>query len=411
MASILLIFLFAAVSIDASDQHVEQEIQQRLAGTLDELTSRKDHYLGYPETPHDNELNQLLSPFQSFHLNNVGDPWEEGNWDLHTKQYEKEVIRFFSEMYHIEDDFWGYVTNGGTEGNLFGIYMAKKNLTSSLLLQISDPEVEVKVAAPILVSSQASHYSIAKAADLLGLRYYQIETSEYDEIDYEALENFVRDHTNDPLIFVLNLGTTMTGAIDSPSKIVGILRKYTDKFTIHVDGALHGMYYFFMENSEDLFDLGIQSISISGHKFIGTIQPCGIFITRKSLHETAFSQRGKISYIDVRDTPISGSRDGMQSLRLWVRLKQKGMNGLDDDYKKSITLAKYFVEQLARNDDEKIVYFPNQTIVAFSAPSLEIAKKHQLPIDTNGRTHVVFRPDMTVGQIERFLKDLAKRST
>ncbi|KAL7111405.1 hypothetical protein ACP275_05G085300 [Erythranthe tilingii] len=63
-----------------------------------------------------------LSPLLSFLMNNVGDPFKESNFGLHSKKIEVAVLDWFAQLWEIEkDEYWGYVTNGGTEGNLHGM--------------------------------------------------------------------------------------------------------------------------------------------------------------------------------------------------------------------------------------------------------------------------------------------------
>lgn len=355
------------------------------------LHKNKSIYFGYPERPYDDCMNEIVAPFYNFHLNNVGDPWLEGNWSLHTKELEREVVQFFASLYGIAGDHWGYVTTGGTEGNLFGLLEGRACLE--------------KQGTPIVVSSVVSHYSIAKSAYLLGMNYHQIAKLENHEIDYDALKNFVRENSHQPIIFVQNVGTTMTGAIDNVVKVMGILEEHGTTFFVHADAALHGVYYPFMKQYEELFRLGISSIAISGHKFLGTLQPSGVFLSTATMHKAAFSAFEKIPYLNAQDTIIAGSRDGMLALRLWIRIKQKGREMLAREYACCVENAHYFVEQLQKACVPNIIYFPEQTIVAFAAPSIAIAKKFQLPID-GGLTHIVIRPDITSEDIDRFIGEL-----
>jgi glutamate/tyrosine decarboxylase-like PLP-dependent enzyme len=57
-----------------------------------------------------------------------------------------DVLDWFARLWEIED-YWGYITSGGTEGNLHGILLGRENFKDG-----------------ILYASQESHYSIFKAA-------------------------------------------------------------------------------------------------------------------------------------------------------------------------------------------------------------------------------------------------------
>ena len=87
-----------------------------------------------------------LSRFMKYSINNLGDPFQESNYGVHSRKFELEILEFFSKLWKI-NDYWGYVTNSGTEGNLQSILVARENFPDG-----------------ILYASEESHYSIFKAA-------------------------------------------------------------------------------------------------------------------------------------------------------------------------------------------------------------------------------------------------------
>lgn len=63
-----------------------------------------------------------LGQLQHFSINNLGDPFIESNYGVHSRQFEVGVLEWFARLWEIEkDEYWGYITNCGTEGNLHGI--------------------------------------------------------------------------------------------------------------------------------------------------------------------------------------------------------------------------------------------------------------------------------------------------
>lgn len=58
------------------------------------------------------------------------------------------MLHWFARLWEIEQDqYWGYITNCGTEGNLHGILVGRENLPDG-----------------VLYASCESHYSVFKAA-------------------------------------------------------------------------------------------------------------------------------------------------------------------------------------------------------------------------------------------------------
>ena len=63
-----------------------------------------------------------LGQLQHFSINNLGDPFIESNYGVHSREFEVGVLDWFARLWEIEkDEYWGYITNCGTEGNLHGI--------------------------------------------------------------------------------------------------------------------------------------------------------------------------------------------------------------------------------------------------------------------------------------------------
>jgi histidine decarboxylase len=95
-------------------------VRDRLETLREFLDERSRKLLGY-------QLNQdidysALGPFLGFNSNNLGDPYIEGNYGVHSRTFERAVLEFVARLFHVDDrKYWGYVTSGGTEGNLYGI--------------------------------------------------------------------------------------------------------------------------------------------------------------------------------------------------------------------------------------------------------------------------------------------------
>ena len=92
-----------------------------------------------------------------------------------------------------------------------------------------------------------------------------------------------------------------------------------EDYYIHVDGAFSGMILPFVEDSQPFtFADGIDSISISGHKMIGSPIPCGVVMVYKEVSDK-FSM--EIEYISSHDKTITGSRNALSALILWQAIR------------------------------------------------------------------------------------------
>ena len=82
--------------------------------------------ISYPE---DFDFNYSeLKDFLDYSLNNCGDHESYSNYILNTFDFENEVIRHFTELFKgTTDTVYGYLTHGGTEANLWGLYVARES--------------------------------------------------------------------------------------------------------------------------------------------------------------------------------------------------------------------------------------------------------------------------------------------
>ena len=359
---------------------MEKKARAHLARKYKQLEALKKTFLGYPC---DAEFDYSpLYKFLKFAINNVGDPYESSTYRLQTKEFEREVLAFFAKLLHIKKNaYWGYITNGGTEGNLYGIYAARENLPN----------------APVFFSEH-THYSVKKNVHLLRLNTCTVRSQPNGEMDYYDFARKVRGRKT--AIVVANIGTTMTGAIDDIQTISEILEKHNVRYYIHADAALYGMVLPFCSKVKFDFGTKINSIAISGHKFLGSPIPCGIVLVRK---ESIKCLQDYIEYIGAHDTTLSGSRDAFTPLVLWYRIKTKGLHGFKKQVEYSMSLADYLVSEL------KKIGWPNvrknYITVWFSRPSQKLTNKWELAANKD-IAHVICLPHETKEQLHRFVMDL-----
>ena len=242
--------------------------QMQLDRFLEYLEDVANREIGYP-VAFDFDY-RALTPFLEFSLNNAGDPFMPMTYLLNSHDFEREVVSFFAGLARApEDQWWGYVTNGSTEGNLYGLYLSRELLPDG-----------------IVYFSQDSHYSVGKNLHFLNMRHIMIRAQPNGEIDYEDLRETLRIRRDAPPIIFANIGTTMKEARDDIGTISEILDDLAiESRYIHCDAALCGGYAAFLEPRPAWdFEDGADSIAISGHKFIGSPIPCGIVLALSLIH-------------------------------------------------------------------------------------------------------------------------------
>lgn len=344
------------------------------------------HMLGYPGT-------RLLDftelyQFMDYCLNNIGDPYMESSYRLNTHAFECEVISWYKKILRAtDDDVWGYVTSGGTEGNMYGVYLARELLPDG-----------------IVYYSESTHYSVSKILRMINARSIMIKSRPDGEIDYDDLDATLAIHRDVPPIIFANIGTTMHGAIDNLGHIRAILKnRAISRHYIHADAALGGMILPFVDEPQPFgFDAQIDSISISGHKMPGMPMPCGVVLARQA-HVHRVSRT--VEYIGTSDTTLAGSRNGLTPLFLWYEIKTLGVDGFQNIIAGCQEVADYAVERFTeigvkawRHKNSLTVLFPRQAEHVLK--KWQIATQHQ-------EAHLIAMPHVSRRVIDLFVEEYA----
>ena len=365
----------------------ETEIQHRLDRLLDEVRAAGEQQAGYPTNQ--NFDYAALMPFLEHSLNNVGDPFHASNYKSNSHAFEREVIHRFAGLLRIDpEDAWGYVTSGGTEGNMYGLYLARELFPNA-----------------IFYFSEETHYSVLKNVRVLNARYIMIKRQENGEIDYDDLSDMVRVHRDVPAVIMASVGTTMRGAVDDIARIRGILSDLavTNSY-IHADAALSGMILPFVDDPQPFgFDAGVDSVSVSGHKLIGAPLPCGVVLTRRDHVERV----GRvIELVGVRDTTLSGSRSAMGPLMIWYALARYGDEGFRKLVSGMLGVAEYAVGQF---NERGIAAWRhrNSVTVVLPRPTDEVVRKWQMAPEGD-IAHIITMPHVTREMIDEIVRDCAR---
>lgn len=372
------------VPSDARRYRLSAADRKRLERLHDRLDGLRRRSIGYPCNQEFDYAE--LAPFLDFAINNVGDPFRGSNFALNTHEFEREVVETFARWASgRQGEVWGYVTNGGTEGNMYGLYLARELHPDG-----------------IVYFSEATHYSVAKVLRLQNMRNIMVRCDERGEIDYDDLRATIAVHRDVPPIVLANVGTTMTGAVDDLSRISGLFDELAIReHYVHVDAALSGMILPFVERPQPWsFADGADSISISGHKLIGGPVPCGVVLARQvNVDRVARA----VEYVGAHDTTISGSRSALSPLILWMAIHKHGEAGLRGIVQESLGYAAYAVERL-QEIGVPAWRHPNSITVVFPRPPEALHERWVIaPYRDIG--HVITLPHATRDVIDEFVAD------
>ena len=365
-------------------KELSSDARSRLAELKKTYEEASSYALGYPVN-FDFDYDEIL-PFLQYNANNVGDPFHGTNYRVNSHEFEKEVVAGFADLMRLDpEEAWGYVTTGGTEGNMYGLYMARELHPQG-----------------VVYFSQDTHYSILKIMQVLNMRNIMIKSLDNGEIDYEDLYETIRINRDVPVIIMANIGTTMKGAVDDLRKVRQILDDLAIRQSyIHSDAALSGMILPFVDDPQPYgFDEGADSLAVSGHKLIGSPIPCGVVLTRK---EYVARISRSVEYVGVMDTTIPGSRNAWTPLVLWYALERFGKEGLADVVGEMLAVAEYAVQRLS---DSGIPAWRNRNsvTVVFPRPHQDVVSKWQLA-PYRDIAHLITMPHVTRQLVDQLVDE------
>ncbi|MEU9508577.1 histidine decarboxylase [Micromonospora sp. NPDC048170] len=320
--------------------------------------------------------------------NNIGDPADAGG-TAHTRVLERAVVAWVADTLAMPpDDRWGYVTTGGTEGNLSALHAAHRRHPTARVYH-----------------STAAHYSIPKTVAMLGARGVVVDARPDGEMDYAHLAAQIRRRRRWPAIVVATAGTTMTEAVDDTTRIRAVLDEHGVDGHLHVDAALSGIPLALDGRLRLDTTSGVGSVAISGHKFFGVPTPCGVVLVRDGIRRPV----SHITYTDTADTTVTGSRCGLAAALLWHAIATHGREGHRWRVSEARRLAAYATEQLTAAGWPAWRH-PHAFTVVLPTPPETVRRKWLLASDGD-TSHIICMPGITRGQVDAFVADLTAAVT
>lgn len=287
---------------------------------------------------------------------------------------------FYQQWMHSADHSLGAFCSGGTVANITALWVARNN---ALKAEGDFPGVE-KVGLfkamrhygheglAILVSERG-HYSLKKAADVLGIGQeglVAVKTDAYNRICPEHLQQKIAELTAQKIkVFAVVgvAGTTETGNIDPLRTIAQICQR--EQIHFHIDAAWGGAtlmsnHYRHLLDGVELAD----SVTIDAHKQLYIPMGAGMVLFKNP--DAMHSIEHHAQYIlrqgskDLGSHTLEGSRSGMAML-VYASMHIISRPGYELLIDQSIEKARYFADLIDAQTDFELVSQPELCLLTY----------------------------------------------
>jgi aromatic-L-amino-acid/L-tryptophan decarboxylase len=267
-------------------------------------------------------------------------------------ELERLTIDWIRQILGFNPEAGGLFVSGGSIANLAGLAAARQTKYH--------PLDRLRIYA-----SSATHFSISKAAALLGIGQHNVQYVAVDERLKMRVDDLVAKITADleagyvPLCVVGNAGTVDTGAVDPLPEIREVANRF--QLWMHLDGS-YGAFAILAQSARKLL-VGMEqadSIALDPHKWLYLPVDVGCVIYRDPetaraafAHEAEytrmFGEEADEAFVCWDYGPELSRR--FRALKVWMLLKGVGLDRLSDAIESNLACARYVESMVQTSDD------------------------------------------------------------
>ncbi|RXK42241.1 hypothetical protein M231_00600 [Tremella mesenterica] len=297
---------------------------------------------------------------------------------------EARTLELALDLLHISRDAYQgrTITTGATASNVLGLACARDHLYANYkylppgysLAQRGPPSVPNLTGPPIIILGLHPHFSILKAAALVGIGagpevVQQLSSRQDDElaIDLEVLEKRLKEEreVGRGVIVTYGLGEVNTGGFGQGLPEVARICKRYDAW-LHVDGAFGGFAGVVPELRHLVEGIDqADSLTLDGHKWLNVPYDTGLFYTRTPSLLTnvlapptgqgpAYLSTGDLDIPSPLYMGIENSRR-FRALPLLASLLSLGREGYVDIIRRNVSFAQNVARFLLQSDSYELL--------------------------------------------------------
>ena len=276
---------------------------------------------------------------------------------------EKEVVRWLAARAGYPESSLGTAVSGGSAANLTGLLAARAKWND---------DAANRGKRPLLFCSADAHYSVARAAGIMGIPaddVVKIATDEEHRLDVASLEAALDaiDDSSSVLAIVATAGSTATGAFDRLDTLADVAQRHG--VWLHVDAA-HGASVLLSERLAPLVR-GLEradSFAWDPHKMLWMPLSLGIILVRDGTWlRRAFSADAPYLFnaagpaLNIGEVTIQCSKRA-DAVKLWLTLSAIGTEPFAAALEQVTDVTRYAYEQVAASDDFEPMHVPHFNI-------------------------------------------------
>jgi putative pyridoxal-dependent aspartate 1-decarboxylase len=275
----------------------------------------------------------------------------------------------------------GMLVSGGTLANIAALWVARNVQLGATDAGFAGVEREGMAAAleahgyrrAVIIGSSLMHYSLQKAADLLGLGVNGLVLLTAQSNGKVAIPELrralekARDERSCVVSLVAIAGTTETGAVDPLDEMADLATEF--KVPLHVDAAWGGPVLFSSKYARLL--KGIEradSVTIDGHKQLYTPMGVGLVMLKDPHRARAIEKAAnyivRTGSADLGRRALEGSRPAM-AIFLHGALHVIGKTGYERLVDDGIEKCRFFAEQIAARPEFELLADPQLNILVY----------------------------------------------
>jgi aromatic-L-amino-acid decarboxylase len=279
-------------------------------------------------------------------------------WAGAASEVEEQAVRWVSEFIGFPAAA-GAFTSGGTISNVTALAAARERALPGTR------RCGMAGQAGALYCSGEAHYSVVRAAELLGIGSDRVRGLRQDGARRLAPEEVAaaidrdRDAGIASIAVVATAGTTLTGAVDPIDALADVC---AERGTwLHVDGA-YGAAAASTTSAGHLF-AGLEradSVTLDAHKWLFLPKACGVVLVRRRedlhgalAHEEDYVPHDRPEHHMV-DITLEYSRP-FRALKLWLAFRAHGADAIRDAIERNLRQARLLHDELAACDDVELL--------------------------------------------------------